>query len=339
MSERIRIAVDAMSGDLGPRVAISAAQKFTARFADVDLVLVGNEQHLLAFSSVKKLSRQRISILHSTDVVGMDEDPLHALRHKKNSSMWIAIESLNKNLADACVSAGNTGALLAMGKYLLKTFPGVERPAICKAMPVEQGQTYLLDLGANTNCTAENLYQFALMGNILALTNNPKPRVGLLNIGTESTKGTDAIKTAQELLQRDPRLNFGGYIEANKIFTGEMDVIVCDGFHGNIALKTCEGTARFIAKRIQAIFKRNWFSQLVAAIAWPLLKQLRIELDPSMYNGASFLGLQKVLVKSHGNANKKAFMQAMIVAREQVIQNIPARIQRELSKQSFPLQQ
>lgn len=323
-----------MSGDLGPRVAISAAQKFTATFADVDIVLVGNEQQLLASSSVKKLSRQRISILNATDVVAMDEDPLHALRHKKNSSMWLAIESLNNNIADACVSAGNTGALLAMGKYLLKTFPGVERPAICKAMPVEQGQTYLLDLGANTNCTAENLHQFALMGKILASASNPNPRIGLLNIGTESTKGTDVIKATQELLQHDSRLNFAGYIEANKIFAGEMDVIVCDGFHGNIALKTCEGTARFIAKKIQIFFKRNWFARLAGVIIWPLLKQLRTELDPSMYNGASFLGLQKVLVKSHGNANKKAFMQALIVAREQVIQNIPTRIQQELLNQS-----
>lgn len=324
-----------MSGDLGPRVAISAAQKFTAAYPDVDIVLVGNEQQLLGFSSAQKLSHQCISIVNATEIVAMDEDPLHALRHKKNSSMWLAINALSNNNADACVSAGNTGALLAMGKYLLKTFPGVERPAICKAMPVERGQTYLLDLGANTNCTAEHLHQFALMGNILASANNASPRIGLLNIGTESTKGTDVIKAAQELLRNDSRLNFGGYIEANKIFSGEIDVIVCDGFHGNIALKTCEGTARFIAKRIQAVFKRNWFSQLAAIIAWPLLKQLRIELDPSMYNGASFLGLQKVLVKSHGNANKKAFMQALIVAREQVIQNIPARIQRELSNQTI----
>ena len=323
-----------MSGDLGPRVAISAAQKFTATFPDVEIVLVGNEQQLLVFSSLKKLLQQRISIVNATDVIAMDEDPLHALRHKKTSSMWLAIESLKNNHADACVSAGNTGALLAIGKYLLKTFPGVERPAICKSMPVAQGQTYLLDLGANTNCTAENLHQFALMGKILASALNPAPRIGLLNIGTESTKGTDIIKATQDLLQNDSRLNYGGYIEANNIFSGEMDVIVCDGFHGNIALKTCEGTARFIAKKIQMVFKRNWLTRLAGLIIWPLLKPLRAELDPSMYNGASFLGLQKVLVKSHGNANKKAFMQALIVAREQVIQNIPSRIQQEFLNQS-----
>lgn len=323
-----------MSGDLGPRVAISAAQKFTATFPDVEIVLVGNEQQLLALSSLKKLSQQRISIVNATDVIAMDEDPLHALRHKKTSSMWLAIESVKNNHADACVSAGNTGALLAIGKYLLKTFPGIERPAICKAMPVAQGQTYLLDLGANTNCTAENLHQFALMGKILASALNPAPRIGLLNIGTESTKGTDIIKATQDLLQNDSRLNYGGYIEANNIFSGEIDVIVCDGFHGNIALKTCEGTARFIAKKIQMVFKRNWLTRLAGLIIWPLLKPLRAELDPSMYNGASFLGLQKVLVKSHGNANKKAFMQALIVAREQVIHNIPSRIQQEFLNQS-----
>lgn len=328
-----------MSGDLGPRVAISAAQKFTATFADVDLVLVGNQQQLLAISSEKKLSRQRISILNAADVVAMDEDPLRALRHKKNSSMWLAVDQVSRNCADACVSAGNTGALLAMGKHLLKTFPGLERPAICKAMPVEQGQTYLLDLGANTNCTAEHLHQFAVMGKILASTVNPNPRIGLLNIGTESTKGTDAIKAAQVLLQNDSRLNFGGYIEANKIFTGEMSVIVCDGFHGNIALKTCEGTARLIAKKIQGTFKQNWLARLSAIIIWPLLKRLRAELDPAMYNGASFLGLQKVLVKSHGSANKKAFLHALIVAREQVVQNIPARIQAEFTAQSNSHQQ
>jgi len=327
-----------MSGDLGPRVAISAAQKFTAKFPDVDIVLVGNEQQLLELSSAKKLSKNRISILNASDVVAMDEDPLQALRHKKNSSMWIAIDSINNNLADACVSAGNTGALLAIGKYLLKTFPGIERPAICKAMPVEHGQTYLLDLGANTNCTAEHLHQFALMGNTLATTNNSSPRIALLNIGTEVGKGTDVIKSAQHLMQHDSRLNFSGYIEANKIFSGEVDVIVCDGFHGNIALKTSEGTARFIAKKIQTFFKHKWFMRLVGFIIWPLLKQLRAELDPSMYNGASFLGLQKVLVKSHGNADQKAFIQALIVAREQVIQNIPARIQQELQNQSSFLQ-
>lgn len=328
-----------MSGDLGPRVAISAAQKFTSLYPDVDLVLVGNERQLLAFTSIKKLNNRRITLLNATDVIAMDEDPLHALRHKKNSSMWRAVETLKNQQVDACVSAGNTGALLAIGKYLLKTFPGVERPAICKSMPVEQGQTYLLDLGANTQCSAENLHQFALMGSVLASSKNANPRVGLLNIGTEITKGTEVIRAAQELLQNDSRLNYGGFVEANKIFSGEMDVIVCDGFQGNIALKTMEGTARFISKKIQGVFKRNWITRLAGVMIWPLLKQLRTQLDPSLYNGASFLGLQKILVKSHGNANKKAFMQALAVAREQVLLQIPQRIEQAFSQHSIYSQQ
>lgn len=339
MSTRIRIAVDAMSGDLGPRVAISAAQKFTALFDDVDVLLFGNQQQLFNLSSAKKLSRRRITVVNAIDVVEMDEEPLQALRHKKKSSMWLAIEYLKNNLADATVSAGNTGALLAIGKHLLKTFSGIERPAICKAMPTECGQTYLLDLGANTHCNAEQLYQFAVMGNVLASTTRLRPNVGLLNIGTEAIKGTDTIKSAQDLLQRDSRINYCGYIEANNIFSGEIDVIVCDGFHGNIALKTCEGTARFIIKKIHRVLQKNWLTRCVSILFWPLLEQLTVELDPAMYNGASFLGLQKTLVKSHGNANKKAFLQALIVAREQVIQNIPARIQQELIDNSLSTQQ
>ena len=318
-----------MSGDLGPRVAISAAQKFAATYDDIDLLLIGDEQQLLSLASAKSLYKHRITIFHAADVVDMHEDPLHALRHKKNSSMWHAIESVKNNLADACVSAGNTGALLAMGKYLLKTFPGVERPAICKSMPVEQGTTYLLDLGANINCSAEHLYQFALMGHVLASTTHASPRINLLNIGTESSKGTDVIQAAQELLQKDSRLNYCGFVEANAIFSGESEVIVCDGFYGNIALKSSEGTARFVAGKIQNFFKENRLYSLLAFLIWPLLKQLQTDLDPSMYNGASFLGLQKTVVKSHGNANKKAFMQALIVAREQVIQQIPERIHKQ----------
>jgi glycerol-3-phosphate acyltransferase PlsX len=189
----------------------------------------------------------------------------------------------------------------------------------------------LLDLGANTQCSAENLHEFALMGSVLASAASEKPRIALLNIGTESIKGTEVIRSAQTLLQADESLNYVGYVEASKIFSGDVDVIVCDGFHGNIALKTCEATARFVGKKIQAVFKRNWLARLAAILIWPLIKQLRTELDPSMYNGASFLGLQKILVKSHGNANKKAFMQALSVAREQVIQNIPQRIEQAFS--------
>ncbi len=324
-----------MSGDLGPRVAIEAVQKFTSKFEDVDILLVGNEQCILEIRSAQNLLSQHISVLNATDVVAMDEDPLKALRYKKNSSMWLAIESLKNLRVDACVSAGNTGALLAMGKHLLKMFPGIERPAICKSIPVEKGFTYLLDLGANTDCTAEQLYQFALMGYVLASAVEALPRIGLLNNGTELTKGTETIKAAQLLLQNDKRLNYCGYVEASDIFSGEKNVIVCDGFHGNIALKASEGTARFIAKKIKEVANKSFLNKTIASIVAPLFRKLSQELDPAMYNGAIFLGLQKVLVKSHGDADVTAFMHALVVARDQVIQGIPARIQHQLSTYSF----
>ncbi len=320
-----------MSGDLGPRVAISASQKFVTQFPDVDLLLVGNETQLLSLLPKSKNLHERITLVHAADVVSMHDDPLLALRQKKNSSMWMALDLLRNNDADACVSAGNTGALLAIAKYLIKTFPTIERPAICKSMPVEAGSTYLLDLGANINCPPEHLHQFALMGSVLAsVSNDVVPRVALLNIGTEQQKGTDTLQAAQLLLRADERINYVGFVEANGIFSGAVDVIVCDGFHGNIALKASEGVARFIANKISKIIKQNVFNRLLSLCVWPLLKRLQRELDPALYNGASLLGLQKTVIKSHGGADKKAFLQALIVAREQIIQQVPARIQHVL---------
>jgi glycerol-3-phosphate acyltransferase PlsX len=325
-----------MSGDLGPRIVISASQKFVARFPDTDLVLVGDQTQILpSFSQLPDLS-SRITVLHADDVVRMDDDPLVALRQKKSSSMWMALDALRNGRVDACVSAGNTGALLAMAKFLVKSFPGTERPAICKSMPVEKGNTYLLDLGGNINCSPSQLHQFALMGSVLANMEQPSAaRVALLNIGTEAQKGTDVLQQAQSLLSADNRLNYVGFVEANSIFSGEADVIVCDGFNGNIALKASEGVARFITKKIQATTYKNIKNKILAFFAQPLLRQLRDELDPSLYNGATFLGLQKTVIKSHGSADEKAFLHALIVAREQVIQGIPARIQQVLSTIDF----
>lgn len=320
-----------MSGDLGPRVAISASQKFVTRFPDVDLLLVGNEHQLLSLLPSPQKLHERITLVHAADVVSMHDDPLLALRQKKDSSMWIALDLLRNNDVDACVSAGNTGALLAIAKFLIKTFPGIERPAIGKSMPVDSGVTYLLDLGANINCSPEHLYQFALMGNVLAsVSGSARPRVALLNIGTEQQKGTDTLKAAQFLLQNDNRINYIGFVEANSIFTGAVDVIVCDGFHGNIALKTSEGVARFIANKISKIAKQNFLNRMLSLLLWPVLNRVQCELDPSLYNGASFLGLQKTVVKSHGSADDRAFLQALIVAREQVIQQVPERIRQVL---------
>jgi phosphate acyltransferase len=319
-----------MSGDLGPRIAIAAAQKCITIYDDVDMLLVGDEPQLRAFFATENLSQNRITIIHAPDVITMDEDPLVALRHKQTSSMWLALDSVKHNLADACVSAGNTGALLAISKYLIKTISPIDRPAICKIIPTAKNTTYVLDLGANINCTAENLLQFALMGSILASSaDNTRPSIGLLNIGTEKSKGTEIIQSAQALLQNDTRINYSGFVEASEIFSGDHHVVVCDGFHGNIALKSSEGTAHFIAQKIINIFTNSWRGRLLGFLAKPILNQLRMELDPSMYNGASFLGLQKTVVKSHGNANENAFFEALVVAREQVIQQVPERIQQQ----------
>ena len=325
-----------MSGDLGPRVVIAAAENFVALHPDVDLLLVGDQIQLQPLVAKSSHLRHIAQVLHASDVVAMDDDPLSALRQKKSSSMWVALESLRAGHADACVSAGNTGALLAMAKYLIKTFPVIDRPAICKSMPVAKGLTYLLDLGANINCTPEHLQQFALMGSVLAEAEGIKrPRVALLNIGSESQKGTEVLQLAQNLLRNDSRIHYVGFVESNNIFAGDEHVIVCDGFHGNIALKASEGAARFISKKISDTLRNNFLNKFLSIIAAPLLKQLREELNPSLYNGASFLGLQKTVIKSHGGADRKAFMQALVVAREQVVLQVPVRIAQQLSDRTI----
>ena len=323
-----------MSGDLGPRVAISAAQNFIAQFPDVDLVLVGDQTQIRSLLPQSSELLNRITIAHADDVVCMNDDPLMALRQKRASSMWVALEMLRNNHADACLSAGNTGALLAMSKFLIKTLPGIERPAICKSMPVENGNTYLLDLGANLNCSPVQLHQFALMGAVLAanVASSDCARVALLNVGTEDQKGTDVLQATHALLKTEAKFNYVGFIEADGIFSGAVDVIVCDGFSGNIALKASEGVARFISKKIKSIIQKSVLTKILAVLASSLLKLLRNELDPALYNGATFLGLQKTVIKSHGSANEKAFLHALIVAREQVLQRVPARIQQAFTE-------
>ncbi len=322
-----------MSGDLGPRVAISAAENFVAAYSDVDLTIVGDQLQLqLLLEKSSQELRNSAHVLHAADVVSMDDSPRAVLRQKKGSSMWVALECLRAGQVHACVSAGNTGALLAMSKYLIKTFPEIERPAICKSMPVTNGLTYLLDLGANINCSPQHLQQFALMGSVLAgVSGIVDPRVALLNIGTEAQKGTDVLRQAQELLRGDPRVNYVGFVESNEIFVGKDHVIVCDGFHGNIALKASEGMARFASKKISSIVKKNFFNRILSIIAAPIFTQMREELNPSLYNGACFLGLQKTVVKSHGSADHKAFMHALVVAREQALLQVPERIAQQLS--------
>jgi phosphate acyltransferase len=325
----IRIAVDAMSGDLGPRVAILAALQLTEAYAGLELILVGDQAQLEAM--LPPQIPPAIKIHHAADVVSMADDPRVALRRKHESSMWQALSLVKRGEAEACVSAGNTGALMAMSRFLLKTIPGVERPAICKAMPVIAGQTYMLDLGANNQCTVQQLHQFALMGQALARADGiESPSVALLNIGVERGKGTDLVVCAHELFEADAQLNYVGFVEADTIYSGAANVIVCDGFTGNIALKASEGAARLINYKVEASLAEHWSYRFLAWLVRPLLARWRRELNPGTYNGALFLGLRKTVIKSHGSADQIAFCQAVEVAMEQVRQPVSKTIEREL---------
>jgi len=323
-----------MSGDLGPRVVIAAVLDVIACFEYLELLLVGDQSQLeqLLISCPPSLA-SRLTVHHAPDVVMMDEDPLLALRRKKQSSMWIALSMVRDGRADACVSAGNTGALMAMSKYLLKTFPGIERPAICKALPVLSGRTYMLDMGANLVCSAGQLAEFALMGSVLArATFSEEPQVALLNVGLEEEKGTATVRAAQALLRSDSRIHYAGFIEADQLFSGRTQVIVCDGFAGNIALKASEGASRFVMKKIEANFLTGLWRKLAALFIRPIFSDLRSELNPGRYNGAIFLGLQKTVVKSHGGADRIAFQHALEVAIEQVDQRVPDKIGLQLAR-------
>jgi len=261
----------------------------------------------------------------------MDESPQSALKNKKDSSMRVAINLIKEEKAQACVSAGNTGALMATARYVLKMLPGIDRPAIASSLPSQKGTTYMLDLGANTDCTAENLLQFAVMGAMLvsSVTGNPKPSVGLLNIGSEDMKGTEVVRQAGELLRRS-HLNFYGNVEGNDIFKGTTDVVVCDGFVGNVALKTAEGIAQLMGRFLTQEFKRNWITKSMAFVSLLVLNRFKKRLDPRRYNGASFLGLKGIVVKSHGGADSYSFFYAIRTAIEESKNNVLENIQKQL---------
>jgi glycerol-3-phosphate acyltransferase PlsX len=310
----IKISIDCMGGDHGPSVTIPAAISFVKREPDAELILVGLEAELRA--ELKKHNAEqhpRLSILHASEVVTMD-DPLEvALRRKKDSSMRVAIELVKESKADACVSAGNTGALMAVSRYVLKTMVGVDRPAICSILPNQNdGPTYMLDLGANVDCEPHHLHQFAIMGSVLvsAMEGKKSPTIGLLNVGTEDIKGNEVVKATARLLQEDHargKLNFHGNVEGNDIFKGTVDLVVCDGFVGNVTLKAIEGLARFLGNTIRTEFKRNIFTILGALFANGALKSIKNKMNPSRYNGASLLGLRGLVFKSHGGADAFAY--------------------------------
>ncbi|HET6264447.1 MAG TPA: phosphate acyltransferase PlsX [Usitatibacter sp.] len=328
------IAVDAMGGDHGPRVTVPACLDFLASDPEAELLLVGLKEPLereLAHSHSPHKSRAQV--VPVTQVVAMDEDVRTAIRTKKNSSMRVAIDLVKEGRAQACVSAGNTGALMGTAKFVLKTLPGIDRPAICAVLPTRKGQVYALDLGANADCTAEHLQQFAIMGSTLVreMEGKANPTVGLLNIGSEEIKGNEVVKKAAELLKRTP-VNFHGNVEGDDIYKGTTDVVVCDGFVGNVALKTSEGLAKMLGDFLKEEFTRGPFTKLMAVFAYPAIRRFRRRVDHRRYNGAALLGLRGIVVKSHGSADRLAFATALERAANEARHGLIERIGEEIAR-------
>jgi glycerol-3-phosphate acyltransferase PlsX len=330
MSKAITISLDAMGGDHGADVVVAAALEYLKRDRDTTLILVGPEQELRRKAGSHPYAG-RLKFHHASQQVEMNELPSKALRNKKDSSMRVAIDLVKEGVAHACVSAGNTGALMATSRFVLKMLPNVDRPAIITALPSIEGQTYMLDLGANVDCAAEHLFQFAVMGSELVsvVDDLSAPRIGLLNIGQEEIKGNEQVKRAHELLSASS-LNYVGYVEGDDIYKGGTDVIVSDGFVGNVALKSSEGVAKMISHFMKQAFKKNLLTMLAGLIALPVLRSFRHRIDPRYYNGASLLGLRGVVIKSHGGADELAFANAISIARKEALKDVPSRIEAQV---------
>jgi glycerol-3-phosphate acyltransferase PlsX len=338
MAAPVVLAVDAMSGDHGLSVTVPAALSCLEQHKKLHIVLVGDQVRLrAALLDTRWQPGKRLSLLHASEVVAMDESPSKALRHKKDSSMRVAINLVKTGQVRAAVSAGNTGALMATARFVLKTLPGIDRPAIVSALPAVLRPVHMLDLGANAECTPEQLVQFAVMGSALVTAVNgvERPRVALLNIGTESIKGSDTIRTAATLLQKST-INYVGFVEGDGVFFSDLDVVVCDGFAGNVALKTGEGVAKLIRQFMREEFDRNMLTRAGAAAAMPALKALAKRIDPRNYNGASFVGLQGIVIKSHGSADALSFANALEVALKEVEKDVPTRISKLLAASGLP---
>lgn len=323
-----------MGGDFGPSEIVPAALFSLKKHNNLNLILVGKEEVVLDELKKHNATRhERIKLVHAPEVVEMHESPSQALRNKKESSMRIAIEHVRDGYATACVSAGNTGALMATSRFVLKMLPGMDRPAICTTLPGKNGHTHVLDLGANVDSSSEQLFQFAIMGAQLtsAVENKENPTIALLNVGEEDIKGNDRVKQASALLA-ESHLNYVGFVEGNDLYTGDVDVIVCDGFVGNIALKASEGLAEFLRYHATKQFKSNIYSRFAALIAMPVLKALKRKIDPRSYNGASLLGLRGIVIKSHGGADRVSFATAIEEAIIEVEKNVPERINAKLEQ-------
>jgi phosphate acyltransferase len=328
----VKVAVDCMGGDHGVHVTVPAALGVLDRDPAVSFILVGRQDLIQRELTARRITPSpRVRIEHASEMVEMDESPVAAMRGKKDSSMRVAINLVERGEAAACVSAGNTGALMAISRFVLKTLPGIDRPAIATVLPTVKGHTYVLDLGANVNCEPEHLLQFGIMCSELvsSVEGKPRPTVGLLNIGVEDIKGNEQVKKAAELM-RSSGLNFHGYVEGDDIYKGTTDIVVCDGFVGNIALKTSEGLAQMLGTYLREEFTRGVFTKLIGLVASPVINAFKRRVDHRRYNGASLLGLRGIVIKSHGSADAFAFefaiQRAMEEARTGVLAHITERM-------------
>lgn len=324
----VTIAVDAMGGDHGASVTVPASLDALAREADLRIILVGAGDTVRSLlNGAERRFGDRLVLREASQVVTMDEKPQDALRKKKDSSMRVAIDLVKSGEADACVSAGNTGALMATARFVLKTVDGIDRPAIISRIRTRHGHTHMLDLGANSECTAEHLYQFAVMGSVVAsdMHGIRNPRVGILNIGEEQTKGDSVVQEAARLLTAS-KLNYVGFVEGDDIFSGEVDVVVTDGFTGNVALKSMEGLIKMVVGTLKSEYTRNPFRYIAALVSWPVFRSLQRDFDPRTYNGASMVGLTGVVIKSHGSADAVSFGNAIRVALIEAQKGVPTQI-------------
>ncbi len=341
MPDNVRIAVDAMSGDQGPQVVVPAVLCFLEQNKASKVFLVGDQDILEAlllsererYPAYKSLSA-RLEIISAQSIVTMEDKPSLLLRRKPDSSMAIALSLVRDGTAHACVSAGNTGALMVLGRSMLGMFPGIDRPAITKMFPSQGGGCLVLDLGANVDSSAEHLMQFALMGQFLAevIKRKPQASVALLNVGGESIKGNEQVRLAETLIKESEAINYIGFAEGGDIFRAKADVLVCDGFVGNVALKSAEGAANIILQGVSEFFDRNWFSRLLGRLLLPMMRNALAQLDPQTHNGAMFLGLNGVLVKSHGAASAEAFQHAIGLAEQEARAELPALINQALEE-------
>ncbi len=326
---KITIAIDAMGGDHGLKVVIPACVRAVQNNPQLYLIMVGDKGQVVKCLKKHGISSQhslfsQFSVEHASEVVLMDELPSHALRNKKDSSMRVAINLVKEGRAAACVSAGNTGALMATARFVLKTLPGIDRPAIIAELPTLKGRTRVIDLGANVDSCAEHLFQFAVMGSALiqALEKKAKPKIALLNIGVEEIKGNDQVKRTAHMLAECELMNYVGYVEGDHFYSGDVDLVVCDGFVGNVAIKASEGLAKLMLTVLKESFTKNWASKIIGILARPALSHLKKRMDPARYNGASMLGLNGIVIKSHGGANEYAFKFAIDEAVLQVQNNV-----------------